>query len=295
MAGIVVGVDGSPSSQQALRWAAAEAEAGGHELVVLQSWHEPALSGPGATAGYEAELVFAGAKSEVDAVAAEVHERHPGLPVAPMVIDGRPANALIDRATDADLLVVGARGRGGFLRLELGSVSTKVARRSPAPVVVVRGDEDRSDQPEVVVGIDGSPCSRNALRWAAAWANTHGKTLVIVMAWNHLEPQGLHGPERVEVEYGPEDADRTLTAIVADVLGRGQIPRIVTESVCELPARAVLARATEACLIVLGRHGAPRWSPPSIGATAVQVLHHADCPVAVIPEGALQVPSAASN
>jgi nucleotide-binding universal stress UspA family protein len=295
MGEIVVGVDGSPSSRQALEWAAAEAERRGKELLVLQSWREPALGSTGATGGYEADLVFDGAKAALDSVATEVHETHPRVPVTSVLVDRRPATALVERADDGDLLVVGNRGGGGFLGLELGSVSTKVARRSPVPVVVVRGNVDRVDRDEVVVGIDGSECSRQALRWAADWAKAHDKTLVILMAWNHLEPQGLHGPEKLDVEYEAADADRTLDAIVADVLGPRPNPRIVTETACELPARAVLERAAEACLVVLGRHGTPRWSPPSIGATAIQVLHHAPCPVAVIPEVEARADLAASG
>jgi nucleotide-binding universal stress UspA family protein len=191
----------------------------------------------------------------------------------------------VARARDAGLLVVGARGNGGFRALALGSVSMKVARRSTAPVVVVRGDEGCSDRTEVVVGVDGSDCSRRALTWAADWAKAHDKTLVVLMAWNYLEPQGQHGPGAFQADYEPSDAADALASIVADVLGPWANPRVVSEAVCDLPARAVLERSADACLIVVGRHGTCRWSPPELGSTAVQVLHHATCPVAVIPDG----------
>jgi nucleotide-binding universal stress UspA family protein len=169
------------------------------------------------------------------------------------------------------------------LGLELGSVSNKVARRSPVPVVVVRGEHDRSAGKEVVVGVDGRPCSRRALRWAADWAKAHDKVLTIVLAWNYLEPQGPDGPIPFESEYDAERAEAVLRSIVSGVLGTVDNPRIVSTTVCDLPARAVLERSTDACLIVMGRDGTAHWAPPDLGATALQVLHHAPCPVAIIP------------
>lgn len=160
----------------------------------------------------------------------------------------------------------------------------RAAPRSPVPVVVVRGEHDRSADDEVVVGIDGSECSRHALAWAAGWAEAHDKTLVAVLAWNYLEPQGPTGPEHVRPDYQPADAEAAARQIVGEVLGSEHGLRVVIETECDLPARAVLARAEHACLVVVGRHGTARWAPPDLGATAVQVLHHASCPVAVIPE-----------
>lgn len=286
MAGIVVGVDGSQSSRQALEWAVAEAQARRSDLLMVKNWHDPVFVGPGSTATQEIDLVLQDAKGEAAAIASSVHDAHPGVRITTAVIDGSPAASLIKRAEDADLLVVGSRGNGGFLGLELGSVSAKAARRSPVPVIVVRGEHDRSDRSDVVVGVDGSECSRAALRWAADWAKAHDKALVVLMAWNYLEPQGPHGPIAFDTDYHADDAAAALGSIVGDVLGHGTNPRIHTEVVCDLPARAVLERAKDACLIVVGRHGVSHWTPPDLGATAVQVLHHAECPVAVIPETA---------
>lgn len=284
MAGIVVGVDGSESSRQALAWAAAEAELHHEELLLVQSWNEPMFGGPGFSAMYETDVAVQDAKAALESISAATRELHPEVHVASALIDGRPAMSLVMRARDAELLVVGSRGNGGFLGLELGSVSTKAARRSPVPVVVVRGDHDCSARSEVVVGVDGSACSRAALRWGADWAKAHDKTLVVVMAWNYLEPQGPHGPEPMRPEYGPQDAADALASVVSDVLGPRPNPRIVSEAICDLPARAVLERSTDACLIVVGRHGTSHWAPPELGSTAVQILHHATCPVAVIPD-----------
>lgn len=284
MAGIVVGVDGSMASRHAVDWAAAEAALRGTELLLLECWRDPVVDGFGFTPMYPPDLFVQDIEAALEGVVGEVLDAHPGLVVSTALIDGYPARTLVDRAAEADLLVVGARGRGGFLGLELGSVSTKAARRSPVPIVVVRGEPDRAGRPEVVVGVDGSESSRQALRWAAGWAGAHDRTLVVLMAWNYLQPIGPFGPIPVQSEYEPADALKVLEAVVADVLGPDAPVRI--EVVSDLPARAILDRADDACLIVVGRHGIARWAPPELGATAIQVLHHAACPVAVVPEQA---------
>ncbi len=281
---IVVGVDGSGSSRQALAWAANEAEVGGGEVLVVESWHDPVLGGSGASALHEIEVISDEAKHDLESILEGVREAHPSVHFSSILTDSRPAAAIVKAADDADLVVVGARGRGGFLGLELGSVSAKVARRSPVPIAVVRGEHDRGDQRTVVVGVDGSDCSRRALSWAADWAKAHDKELHIVLAWNYLEPQGLHGPEPMQPDYTADDAVAALDAIAAEVLGSRANPRVTREAVCDLPARAIIERADGACLVVLGRHGATHWSPPDFDATALQVLHHAACPVAIVPE-----------
>jgi nucleotide-binding universal stress UspA family protein len=285
MAGIVVGVDGSAASKRALEWAAREAEVRGAGLLVVENWHDPMFGGPGASAAYEIDLIVEGAEAELATFALGASDAHPGIEVDTELVTGPPARSLVDHAADADLLVVGARGKGGFLGLRLGSVSAKVARRSPVPVVVVRGEPERSGFEEVIVGVDGSPCSRQALRWAADWAQARDKVLVVVLAWNYLDPQGVDGPVPFDPEYSQEVADGVIESVVADELATRPELRIRTEAVNDLPARAILERSREACLVVVGRHGTARWAPPELGATAIQVLHHADCPVVVVPEG----------
>ena len=286
MTGIMVGFDGSKGAYQALAWAADEAGIQSCDLHVVQSWHEPAFGGPGAVACYEIDALVQGAKDGLDATIRTVQEAHPDTSVYSTLADGPAAKAVLEHAEDAGLVVVGARGAGGFLGLELGSVSSRVARRSPVPVVVVRGEHDRRSKDEVVVGVDGSLCGRRALAWAADWARKHDKTLVAVLAWSYLEPQGIHGGEPMRSDYLASDATHVLSTILAEVLGRSHGIRFIEETACDLPARAILERAGDACLVVVGRHGTPHWAPPELGAVAQQVLHHATCPVAVIPDGA---------
>ncbi|UZJ26433.1 universal stress protein [Rhodococcus antarcticus] len=136
---VVVGVDGSPSSLAALRWAARVGGALGLELDAVTSWEFPASYGmAGGIGGWDPE-VDAGA---ILASAVDTAFGGPGpAGLRTHVRRGRPAPVLIAASHHAELLVVGSRGHGGFAGLLLGSVSAQCAEHSACPVVVVHGDE----------------------------------------------------------------------------------------------------------------------------------------------------------
>ena len=132
---IVVGVDGSPSSKEALRWAVAQSRLTGQPVDAVMSWDYPVDYAIGAIRTFEwagnASLVLENAVN--DAVHGEAAAR-----VAQHVERGHAAEVLIDASADAALLVVGSRGHGGFTGLLLGSVSQQVVTHASCPVVVVR-------------------------------------------------------------------------------------------------------------------------------------------------------------
>jgi nucleotide-binding universal stress UspA family protein len=139
---IVVGVDGSDGARVALEWAVNEARLRGAPLVAVHTWQVPPLgmvAGPfDAPSTLDPELmerVEAGAKQllerELDAVDTS------GIEVEKLVEPRNPADALLDAARDAGLLVVGTRGHGGFKGLLLGSVSQQASHHAPCPVVIV--------------------------------------------------------------------------------------------------------------------------------------------------------------
>lgn len=133
---IVVGVDGSEGSQKALQWAIEEAGRRDATVEALHAWE------PGLTAGLYSGAVFteesvqeAGEKVLDDTIAAA--DPAGSTKVERRCVTAQPAAALIEAGKDADLLVVGSRGIGGFYRLLIGSVSSQVAHHAPCPVVVV--------------------------------------------------------------------------------------------------------------------------------------------------------------
>ena len=137
---IMVGVDGSPPSRTALTWAAAEAADHGAELVVLTVWERTLLPPMGSGGVPKIPVPDPSQRATEDLltlIKAELGEDPPVL-VQPRVKQGNPAQVLIEQSADADLLVVGTRGRGGFVGLLLGSVSQHVAAYAKCPVTVVR-------------------------------------------------------------------------------------------------------------------------------------------------------------
>ncbi|MBV9921925.1 MAG: universal stress protein [Pseudonocardia sp.] len=137
---IVVGVDGSPSSRNALTWAAAEAAEHGSDLVVLTVW-ERTLLPPMGSGGVPLSPVPDPAQRATDDLLKVIKDElgeQPPVVVQPHVKEGTVAKVLIDESTDADLLVVGTRGHGGFRGLVLGSVSQHVTAYAKCPVAVIR-------------------------------------------------------------------------------------------------------------------------------------------------------------
>jgi nucleotide-binding universal stress UspA family protein len=151
MGRIVVGVDGSEGSQDALRFALREARLRGATLHAVLAWELPLFEGapgpflvevPGELAPPLEETrtaLEAEAERALDAALAEALQgEEPGVEIRRDVVEAAPAQALLEAARGADLLVVGSRGRGGFRGLLLGSVGQRCARESPCPLVVVR-------------------------------------------------------------------------------------------------------------------------------------------------------------
>lgn len=138
---IVVGVDGSPASVRALRWALRQAELTGAEIEAVHAWQIPAMYGtaamalPGDQLAETAENTLKEATSNVTG-----ESRAKGVTITERLVEGHPAKALLEESEDADLVVVGNRGHGGFVGALIGSVSQQVVHHASCPVVVVRAE-----------------------------------------------------------------------------------------------------------------------------------------------------------
>jgi nucleotide-binding universal stress UspA family protein len=139
---IVVGVDGSDGGATALEFAAAEAALRETRLRVVSAWEIPAaVYGSGFAPPLEPETFDAfrvSAQQVADDALATVNKLHPSLQVETVAVKGQPADVLLEQGADAELIVVGKRGLGGFKSLLLGSVSQQVVQHATCPVVVVR-------------------------------------------------------------------------------------------------------------------------------------------------------------
>lgn len=275
---IVVGTDGSENATVAMRWAIEEARIHGADLEVVLVWsfldqyhndHSDTFD-----PNYSEDMASATLDSWVtEALGA-------GASVGQRVVCDLPARALLHSSDDADLLVLGARGQGGFEGLLLGSVSERVAQLATRPIAVVRTTAPVRGA-GVLVGIDGSARSLAALRWAAAEARARDTDLDVVHAWRL--PM-LAAPPVLSVlpDYSTleEAGHATLDTALADpaLAGMRVHPHLTHES----PARALIGLATEAGLVVVGSRGLGRVTGALLGSVSRQLLHHAPCPVVVI-------------
>jgi nucleotide-binding universal stress UspA family protein len=131
---IVVGVDGSEQSLAALHWAVDEARMRRGKVHLITAWHYPPVPSTVEDSGSN-DSIHAAERVQADALKTVAAE---DVDITGMLVRGSPATALLDAAKDADLLIVGSRGHGGFSGLLLGSTSSQVAHHAPCPVLVVR-------------------------------------------------------------------------------------------------------------------------------------------------------------
>ena len=146
MTRIVVGIDGSPASNETLQWAVAEAKLRGAALRVVHAWAFPYVAaGPGLDPILDGQMIDdirRNAEELVDRELSELGDAAAGVDVERAVVEGAPASALIEAAKGCDLLVVGSRGHGGFAGMLLGSVSQQLSHHAPCPLVIVRTHTD---------------------------------------------------------------------------------------------------------------------------------------------------------
>ena len=184
---ILVGVDGSPSSQNALRWAAHEASM---RNVPLRLVHAVDLSAfamgfdLGASASFFNQL-DAVAEQILEGSVAVVREQYPDAVVATLKASARPVVALREQSRRALLTVLGSSGLGTFGSLLAGSVAVSLSAHGHSPVVIVRGAELRTDGP-VVLGVSGGPVGEQAIDWAFEEASFRGTELIAVHVWKYL-------------------------------------------------------------------------------------------------------------
>lgn len=286
-AGIVVGYDGSEHSSIAVDWAAAEAVSRGVMLTLAAATSVP-LEG----------MRFGGSVLTPDAIddllqrlqeatqarADEARTSHPGLDIAVKVALGSPASVLVEASANADMVVVGSRGMGGFRGLLVGSVGVQVASNAACPAVVVRKAPSPTAS-TVVVGVDGSALSLAALDFAFDMADRRGWRVLAVHAWEIPAYDVLaapSGPPPIDVEELVASEERAFAESLAGL--RERHPDVVVEQlvVKGQSVRAILDACDDPALIVMGTRGRGEFLGAVLGSVSQGVLHRAKVPVAVI-------------
>jgi nucleotide-binding universal stress UspA family protein len=279
---VVVGFDSSPSSTEAVEWAALEAVARKSPLRIVACYEFPMAAGAGA-AWLSSDVITSIQECTAEAAAsilAAVTARHPDLQVDVAVHPGPPRTTLIGGLLPNDLLVIGTSSHGGAAGFWLGSTSRWATRHSPCPVAVVRGAASRGNPDRVVVGVDRSAASDAALLWAADEADLHGVDLLIVHAWDYADAGVDTHAEQVRdltridaatvLDRATECARERCGVTVKDVLVEGRA------------ATALLASVRDGDLLVLGAQGRGAIAAGLLGSTVNDVVEQSTAPVVVI-------------
>lgn len=278
---IVVAVTGAPVSERAVRWALQRAQAAppGTQGIELMSVIGGALGAVG-----EAELIaqaVADTETVLERLAAPV--RDAGITVMTRVETGNPVSRLIDASVNASLLVLGSDYRGPGDGPARGAHGIRIVAGAACPVVVVP-DTALVGRRGVVVGVDGSPVSEHALRFAAREADRLGEPLTAVSVWTPIEapPNGLAVYPEMYLS-NMQAATEEMQAVALAGLAV-DLPDLVVERVVErgYPSRAIASRGLTARLVVVGTHGRGALARFLLGSISQEVLSHLPAVTAVV-------------
>lgn len=283
---IIVGVDGSEASREALVWAVAEAAVHRWGVRAMMAWgwvdqHRTVL-GETFDPGYSQDDAQSTLRGYIEAaVGPEAAGAVEGVVVAEL-----PARTLIDASRSAAMLVVGARGLGGFRGLLLGSVSQRCLHHAHCPVAVLRpGDRPHQVTNRVAVGVDASPGAQSALQWALREADARRSTLEVVHAWHPPLMGGYPITALSDPAAYQQAAEEEVRAALAPV-DAATLTHPLEQSIVEgSPGAALIDAGQRADLVVVGAHGGGSLHGAVLGSVSQQVAAHAGSAVVVVRGG----------
>ncbi|MFD8033938.1 universal stress protein [Streptomyces sp. NPDC059717] len=285
---LVVGVDGSESCLLAVDWAVDEAARHGVplRLVYASLWERYEAGLP--SAGLERPSGQVLAEHTVASAADRAERRNPDVKITTDIIPEDAVTALVRAGDEAFALVTGSRGRGELKGLLLGSVGLGVSARAGCPVVVVRGDRVGLEgaHERILLGLGETGTSTEAVRFAFREAEVRGCVLDVVHAWRR--PAYDRSGDRLQ-RGGPADTYEEDAATVIDAVltaASAEHPHVRTRpAALEGPAGKILVdRSAAADLVIVGARHRRAHLGFQLGCVSHTLLHHAQCPVAVVPE-----------
>jgi nucleotide-binding universal stress UspA family protein len=282
---IVVGVDGSAPGLDAVELAAREAARRERPLRVVYAFIWPYIGLP--ISPSPVSPLTEGLMEDAERIVREAGDRArqvaPSVAVTGEAITGAPVPILIDESESASIIVVGDRGLGGFTGLLVGSVAVQLAAHSSCPLMVARGRKDLTG--DVLLGVDGSPENDPAIGFAFEEASLRGAALTAVHAWTH--PVRAEPGDVMPAVYDVTETESAEARILAEALAgwRDKYPDVaVRRRLVHGRVRPMLIEATsEAQLVVVGTRGRGGFTGLLLGSVSHALLHHADCPVAIVP------------
>jgi len=282
---VVVGVDESAGADQALAWGVEEARSRAVPVRLVYAYGSAVIYGGMPLYGNlpvpQPSHMRAVAAKLVARAAARVAELAPDVYVTTHAVDDGAARVLIDESARASMIVLGSRHLGTVGSVLLGSVSAAVSARAACPVVVLRGPAGlAAEQAAVVVGVDAQDGSEAVLEFGFDYASRRSVPLSAVLCWHpDLLAEMMWRPE----PPAPERAERWLSEALAG--WREKYPDVVVHSgvVREHPVTGLVAASSAQDLLVVGSRGRHALAGTLLGSVSQGVLHHATCPVAVVP------------
>ncbi len=289
---IVVGGDGSASSDDAVRWAAVAAALRRASVVLVSTYPTPqdvayATVPLGLFAEQEAEgnrLLVRAAEIAVDAA-----RGHQKVHVRTELLTGPPILMLLDQSHTAGMMVLGSRGLGEFTGGLLGSVSSALAAHADCPVAVIRGlpgPGDAAFDGPVVVGVDGSRNSEPAIAAAFEEASLRGADLVAVHAWTDFNVSTVFKVDSNEMVVAWPGIQTGEEAVLAESMAgwQNQYPDVLVRKVVvrDRPVRHLLAQAELAQLVVVGSRGRGGFPSMLLGSTSQALLHTVGRPLLIV-------------
>jgi nucleotide-binding universal stress UspA family protein len=273
---VVACVDGSEESLRAVEWAALAAHRHGAPLRIISAPAMlPRMRARNAVPQTVADQLAGESARALRAAVTRAEEVSARLLIDAGLVEAPPALAVTASGAGALMIVVGARGAGGFAQLLLGSVSRYAALHATCPVVVVR-EETHAVHREVVVGLHDPQDATAALGFAFDEAALRGAALVAVHSWNTLAP--VWRP--ADAERLAAETDRNLAEALEPWRAKYPGVPVRRDVVHGHPARVLAAYAGRADLVVIGRHRGRN----AIGGIQHAVLSHAHGPVAIVPD-----------
>lgn len=287
--GVVVGYDGSENAETALRYAADVATRRNISLTVASAYRAPIpiYANPAALQARKEDQAHQVRAEALLEKAAQLLAEHPGE-VTYVTVEGDSVGALAELSEQAQQIVIGARGRGGFLGLLRGSVATALPAHSSCPTVVVPSGPLPDASSPVVVGADRSTHSQVAILQAAQFAKERGVPLRVLMALPRFDSGGTWYPEPLsEADRKTEERRQQLQGdLEADVRWLlKQVPQVDATGEVRIGEPAVVLgdASRGAQLTVVGSRGRGAVASTLLGSTSREVLHEIDGPVMVVP------------
>jgi nucleotide-binding universal stress UspA family protein len=280
---VVAGIDGSPAGSRAAVWAAAAARRRGQRLVLLSVNSWPSVDARQSGPGWDVEGGRSLAQDVLEQARRQVLKLVPNLDLRTEVVDGVPAEVLVQRSRTAALVVVGRRGGGEFGRLLLGSTAAQVAAHAGCPVVVVPEalPAPPADGGGVVVGVDIGEHAQAALGFAFSEASQQGVPLIAVRAWTLLSEE----PAIRAFAPDPSELESQQRRLVSEALAGWctKYPDVPVHHrlLRRHAGRALVEAADGAAMLVVGARGSGGFAGLRLGSVADAAIRHADCPVAV--------------